>query len=124
MRFFLVLLANNFFFLFLYAGELLIYSLDLNALQKLSLEPVKLLYAFKLQIFIWVAITPFVFSYFYNFKKAKFKWNNYCYYLFNILNIINWTESSKKILFYGGILTIGNFVMSLWMVRNSIRKLF
>ena len=45
-------------------------------------------------------------------------------YLFNVLNIINWTESSKKILFYGGILTIGNFVMSLWMVRNSIRKLF
>ncbi|WP_178987727.1 hypothetical protein [Winogradskyella schleiferi] len=45
-------------------------------------------------------------------------------YLFDILNIIHWSESSKKILFYGGLLVVGNFVMSLWMVRNSIKKEF
>jgi hypothetical protein len=45
-------------------------------------------------------------------------------YLFDLLNIINWTESSKKLLFYGGLLVVGNFVMSLWIVRNSIKKVF
>ena len=45
-------------------------------------------------------------------------------YLSNLLNIINWSESSKKLLFYGGILVFGNFVMSLWILRNSIKKVF
>jgi len=45
-------------------------------------------------------------------------------YLSDLLNIINWTDSSKKLLFYGGLLVIGNFVMSLWIVRNSIKKVF
>ncbi len=45
-------------------------------------------------------------------------------YLSNLLNIINWTESSKRLLFYGGLLVVGNFVMSLWIVRNSIKKVF
>ena len=45
-------------------------------------------------------------------------------YVFDLLNIIHWTETSKKLLFYGGLLVIGNFVMSLWIVRNSIKKVF
>ncbi|WP_179352772.1 hypothetical protein [Winogradskyella vidalii] len=45
-------------------------------------------------------------------------------YLFNVLNIIYWTETSKNLLFYGGVLVVINFVMSLWMIRNSIRKEF
>ncbi|MBV7270444.1 hypothetical protein [Winogradskyella luteola] len=45
-------------------------------------------------------------------------------YLFNVLNIVNWSESSKRLLFYGGILVFGNFVMSLWIIRNSIKKVF
>ncbi|WP_296314194.1 hypothetical protein [Winogradskyella sp. UBA3174] len=45
-------------------------------------------------------------------------------YLSDLLNIVNWTESSKRFLFYGGLLVIGNFVMSLWIVRNSIKKVF
>ncbi|WP_296380961.1 hypothetical protein [Winogradskyella sp.] len=45
-------------------------------------------------------------------------------YLSDLLNIVNWTESSKKLLFYGGLLVFGNFVMSLWIVRNSIKKVF
>ncbi|MFK7831767.1 MAG: hypothetical protein AB8B52_00690 [Winogradskyella sp.] len=45
-------------------------------------------------------------------------------YLSNLLHIIQWSESSKNILFYGGLLVIGNFIMSLWIVRNSIKKEF
>lgn len=45
-------------------------------------------------------------------------------YLFDLFNIVNWTESSKKLLFYGGVLVIGNFIMSLWIIRNSIKKVF
>ncbi|MBF8148307.1 hypothetical protein ITJ86_00265 [Winogradskyella sp. F6397] len=45
-------------------------------------------------------------------------------YLSDLLNIIHWTETSKNLLFYGGLLVVGNFVMSLWIVRNSIKKVF
>ncbi len=45
-------------------------------------------------------------------------------YLSDLFNLINWSESSKKLLFYGGLLVFGNFVMSLWIVRNSIKKVF
>jgi len=45
-------------------------------------------------------------------------------YFFDLLNIIDWTESSQKLLLYGGLFVFSNFVMSLWMVRNSIRKEF
>ena len=45
-------------------------------------------------------------------------------YLSDLLNIVNWTESTNRLLFYGGLLVVGNFVMSLWIVRNSINKVF
>ncbi|BAO76623.1 hypothetical protein [Winogradskyella sp. PG-2] len=45
-------------------------------------------------------------------------------YLSDLFDIVNWTESSKRFLLYGGLLVIGNFVMSLWMVRNSIKEEF
>ncbi|GGW71587.1 hypothetical protein DFQ11_10795 [Winogradskyella epiphytica] len=45
-------------------------------------------------------------------------------YLFDLLHILQWPESSKQLLFYGGLLVIGNFVMSLWILRNSIKKVF
>ncbi|WP_299111771.1 hypothetical protein [uncultured Winogradskyella sp.] len=45
-------------------------------------------------------------------------------YLSNVLNIVNWSEASKRLLFYGGLLVVGNFVMSLWIIRNSIKKVF
>ncbi|WP_299102999.1 hypothetical protein [uncultured Winogradskyella sp.] len=45
-------------------------------------------------------------------------------YVFNLLHILNWTETIEKLLFLGGILVIGNFVMSLWMIRNSMNKVF
>ena len=45
-------------------------------------------------------------------------------YLSDLFNIVNWSESSKKLLFYGGVLVFGNFTMSLWILRNSIKKVF
>ena len=45
-------------------------------------------------------------------------------YIFNLLDIMNWSESSKRLLFYGGGLVAGNFIMSLWIIRNSIKKVF
>jgi hypothetical protein len=45
-------------------------------------------------------------------------------YLSDLLNIINWSEKAKAFLFYGGLFVVGNFVMSLWIIRNSIKKVF
>ncbi|MFP4845450.1 hypothetical protein [Winogradskyella sp. PE311] len=45
-------------------------------------------------------------------------------YLFDLLNIVNWSEALKRLLFYGGVLVVGNFIMSLWIIRNSIKKVF
>lgn len=45
-------------------------------------------------------------------------------YLTDLLNIIQWTESSKRFLFYGGVLVFMHFAMALWIVRNSIREVF
>ena len=45
-------------------------------------------------------------------------------YIFDLLDIIHWSEAAKKLLFYGGVLVFSNFAMSLWIVRNSIKKVF
>jgi hypothetical protein len=45
-------------------------------------------------------------------------------YLSNLLHIVEWSVSLKKLLFYGGLFVFGNFIMSLWIVRNSIKKVF
>ena len=45
-------------------------------------------------------------------------------YLSELFHIVNWSESSKRLLFYGGTLVVGNFIMSLWIIRNSIKKVF
>ena len=45
-------------------------------------------------------------------------------YLTDLLNIINWTDSSRHVLFYGGVLVFLHFVMALWIVRNSVKKVF
>lgn len=45
-------------------------------------------------------------------------------YLTSLLDIITWGETTRKFLFYGGALVIGHFIMSLWIIRNSIRKVF
>jgi hypothetical protein len=40
------------------------------------------------------------------------------------MNIISWTESAKRFLFYGGVLVFSHFIMALWIVRNSIKQVF
>ncbi len=45
-------------------------------------------------------------------------------YLFDLMHIISWTESSKRFLFYGGVLVFSHFIMALWIVRNSIKQVF
>ncbi len=45
-------------------------------------------------------------------------------YLFDVLNIVNFSYRTKRFLVLGGFFVIGNFVMALWMIRNSIKKVF
>ncbi|WP_163516584.1 hypothetical protein [Gelidibacter japonicus] len=45
-------------------------------------------------------------------------------YLSDLLNIINISYETKPFLIMGGFFVVGNFVMALWMVRNSIKKVF
>ena len=45
-------------------------------------------------------------------------------YFFDLINIIHWSEFSKRFLFYGGALVFSHFIMALWIVRNSIRQVF
>jgi ABC-type Na+ efflux pump permease subunit len=45
-------------------------------------------------------------------------------YLSDVFNIINLSEQTKQVMVYGGIFVIANFVMALWMIRNSLDKSF
>ncbi|WP_027124596.1 hypothetical protein [Gelidibacter mesophilus] len=45
-------------------------------------------------------------------------------YLFDFLNIVNLSYDTKRFLIMGGFFVVGNFVMALWMIKNSIRKAF
>jgi hypothetical protein len=45
-------------------------------------------------------------------------------YLSNVLQIIDLSYQTKNFLIMGGFFVIGNFVMALWMIRNSIKKAF
>ena len=45
-------------------------------------------------------------------------------YLSDIFNIVSMSETIKKYLLYSGALGMANFVMAVWMVRNSIKRSF
>ena len=45
-------------------------------------------------------------------------------YLFDILNIVTLSNSTKEFLMFGSLFILTNFVMALWMVRNSINRSF
>lgn len=45
-------------------------------------------------------------------------------YLSDILNIVDISESAKRYLVYGGLFVVTNFVMAVWMIRNSINRSF
>ncbi|WP_461587914.1 hypothetical protein [Winogradskyella sp.] len=45
-------------------------------------------------------------------------------YLSDLLDIINFSENIRSLLFYGGTLVLSNMIMSLWIVKNSTNKVF
>lgn len=45
-------------------------------------------------------------------------------YLSDVLHIVDLSYRTKRLLIMGGFFVIGNFVMALWMIRNSIKKAF
>ena len=45
-------------------------------------------------------------------------------YLSDLLQIINFSEKIRSLLFYGGTLVLSNMTMSLWIVKNSTNKVF
>lgn len=45
-------------------------------------------------------------------------------YLSDVLSIITLSQQTKHFLFAGGLFLVANFVMSLWIIRNSIKKVF
>ncbi|TYB76856.1 hypothetical protein [Bizionia myxarmorum] len=45
-------------------------------------------------------------------------------YLTDLFKIISFSESVKSFVFVGGLFVVTNFLMSLWMIRNSIKKTF
>ncbi len=45
-------------------------------------------------------------------------------YLSDALNIINLTENTKNFLLLSGLFVFTNLAMSLWIIKNSIKKVF
>ena len=45
-------------------------------------------------------------------------------YLFDLFNIMSLANSTKQFIVYGGLFVAANFIMALWMIRNSIRRSF
>ncbi|MEO8932729.1 MAG: hypothetical protein ABI295_00355 [Xanthomarina sp.] len=45
-------------------------------------------------------------------------------YLMDVLNIIIFSETVKNLMILSGTFVFSNFLMSLWMIRNSMKKAF
>lgn|SRR5690554_7870679 len=45
-------------------------------------------------------------------------------YLIDVFNIISFPETLSNFIILGGLFVFTNFLMSLWMVRNSMKKAF
>jgi hypothetical protein len=45
-------------------------------------------------------------------------------YLSDLFNIVNLSATMKQFIIYGGTFVIANFVMALWMIRNSMKRVF
>ncbi|WP_191859317.1 hypothetical protein [Hanstruepera ponticola] len=45
-------------------------------------------------------------------------------YLSDLFNIIDFSASTRTFIIYGGLFVFTNFLMALWMIRNSIKKAF
>ncbi|WP_425077553.1 hypothetical protein [Psychroserpens sp. S379A] len=45
-------------------------------------------------------------------------------YLSDLFNIVSLSSSFKQFIIYGGTFVVANFVMALWMIRNSMKRAF
>ena len=45
-------------------------------------------------------------------------------YLSDLFNIISFSEPAKRFVFIGGLFVFTNFMMALWMIRNSMKRTF
>jgi hypothetical protein len=45
-------------------------------------------------------------------------------YLSDLFNIVNLSATTKQFIVYGGLFVAANFVMALWMIRNSLKRSF
>jgi len=45
-------------------------------------------------------------------------------YYINAINLINWNTTVENILFFSIALIFGNFLMSLWIIKNSLKRKF
>lgn len=45
-------------------------------------------------------------------------------YLSDFFNIVSYSETAKQFIIVGGLFVFTNFLMALWMIRNSIKKTF
>jgi len=45
-------------------------------------------------------------------------------YLSDVFDIVDLSASTQQFLIYGGLFVVANFVMALWMVKNSLNKRF
>lgn len=45
-------------------------------------------------------------------------------YVFDRLNVFTISDSTKQFLMFGGLFIVTNFIMALWMIRNSIKRSF
>ena len=45
-------------------------------------------------------------------------------YLSDLFNIVNLSIQTKQFMAYGGLFVLANFIMALWMIRNSMNRSF
>lgn len=45
-------------------------------------------------------------------------------YLSDVLNIVNISSTVKQFMWFSGLFIVGNFVMALWMIKNSLNRKF
>jgi len=45
-------------------------------------------------------------------------------YLSDMFNIVNLSNTTKQFLMLGGLYVVTNFIMALWIIRNSLRQSF
>ena len=45
-------------------------------------------------------------------------------YLFDMFNIFALSDATKQFLMFGGLFILTNFIMALWIIRNSLRQSF